>query len=1251
MYQSYNEYNNQLDQIFINCEDRDMLKLWKQYLMFVEPFILGDLPSDYDELLRTENILIMVCHLLDDLKRSLQKQTQIEPSLAELYNALNEQHSNNLERIQKKLSATRECLLQWEKYKAAKSHLDRLLLDIENTRNTLKLEYINLRKICMLINKISHLSSKFSEIETSQRDLRREMKQLISRCNGENVICQLESDENSASKKIIKLGESIDNWYKFLTAVSELNIRFEQRFEEIFQSLVELDESLKCITDENMSVSQHHLNMLKNEQLRLDSIQVSLFGVLKDRNELKNCISSFDARLIEKRMKNLVDFYDKMKYTITTLLNKLDTRMQNQKMFVQCCSANIAWIDDFEKRINNSSRLQSCEDNAGFIKTMEEMIEQQISFRECEIIWLKHVGEELLSGMDESAENNEIAAQLALLNYKWSNLMRLCKERSQKVSEINMTIISLQQRISQIKLWIEQIEAQLKEPFVINNMEKTNLDCLLDDYEKLQRSIEQNSCNIAEVLNLHEILFTDVESWNVYINRKHIHHDMNDIEQRWKNICLETSKRKQNLLSLWNMLLEVHKITDSYHSWVKQTDEYLCGLETNSSNIHIEQTIEILDYLDSQIRQIDSLESVQQTFRKIYIELFRNECIDRKNIVALLMIPKTTLITWESLYSRAMKIKTDLESLRNTYMAFITEYENIILALTDIDVQVTNMKHLKNQNEETSEKKLKRLQQLHNEFYSILDMFEKQDVRGSNLLQMISNENVESYSVQQKMEEYHQFANSIKSNLDVLLEEASQCCSATEINEKDFGAQVNTLPALCITAKDAYYYQLETALTEARDHLSHLQRYVEEINSNNFMTSVHQISKASAGCESTIELVKHLHGLLKSEHKVSDEDPICKDVEVACEQYRKLVLEWQTKQQKLEELSNDDYLTCPLCTKRNWQQIDIDLWRLEQWILMAEASQKSQPSSPPTDIDSLEDAIQDHREFLLDLDSHKSIIKSLNIVGEHLAIHTRDTEKALKLRNRLQEDTQRWDKVCQQASVWQSQLSQSLMENKEFHRTVTELCLWLENTEQKIKKSESIDLTSDKTIIEKKYKIFWELRADLMRCEPRIVSLHETTSQLTKCLETNKLQKFDEIYAKLTDLRMRFQSMRKLVEMYTIKIRTAIDAGLDLDGVVDEQECLQDDSGSHIQVSAHEYNANAPGSPEDDNINTTVLTRSYRLLGRVLRASLPIQAMLLLLLGVATFIPHGEDYSCSLTNNFARSLEPMLRYPNGPPPI
>ena len=62
-------------------------------------------------------------------------------------------------------------------------------------------------------------------------------------------------------------------------------------------------------------------------------------------------------------------------------------------------------------------------------------------------------------------------------------------------------------------------------------------------------------------------------------------------------------------------------------------------------------------------------------------------------------------------------------------------------------------------------------------------------------------------------------------------------------------------------------------------------------------------------------------------------------------------------------------------------------------------------------------------------------------------------------------------------------------QNSEFHRTIEELTIWLEETTATIRSTEPVDLSQPQSILESKYSKFVQLHSDLQRCEPRIVSL------------------------------------------------------------------------------------------------------------------------------------------------------------------
>ena len=131
----------------------------------------------------------------------------------------------------------------------------------------------------------------------------------------------------------------------------------------------------------------------------------------------------------------------------------------------------------------------------------------------------------------------------------------------------------------------------------------------------------------------------------------------------------------------------------------------------------------------------------------------------------------------------------------------------------------------------------------------------------------------------------------------------------------------------------------------------------------------------------------------------------------------------------------------------------------------------------------------------MDLDGHKSVIMSLNIIGKHLAEHTRDARRGSQVRERLSAANRRWEAVCQAASVWQAKLQTALMGNSEFHSTISDLLTWTETTEENLQKLAAEEETDEAALRERVSRVL-DVRAEVERCEPRVASLHEAAQHL-----------------------------------------------------------------------------------------------------------------------------------------------------------
>jgi uncharacterized membrane protein YccC len=122
------------------------------------------------------------------------------------------------------------------------------------------------------------------------------------------------------------------------------------------------------------------------------------------------------------------------------------------------------------------------------------------------------------------------------------------------------------------------------------------------------------------------------------------------------------------------------------------------------------------------------------------------------------------------------------------------------------------------------------------------------------------------------------------------------------------------------------------------------------------------------------------------------------------------------------------------------------------------------------------------------------------------------------------------------------------LQNSEFHRTVEELTTWLDATTAAIRSTEPVDLSAEADLLRGKRDKFVRLRADLQRCEPRVVSLQEAADQLE--LQTDDEDRCRAVKAKLSLLSQKLRLLMNVCEVYSRRL----DRALRGDGHAEEDE-------------------------------------------------------------------------------------------------
>lgn len=1109
------EYNKISSQLVHSSDNVVIYKIWHDYLGHVKSFLHSSVPTDYNVLKEHLHLCKIHKNLLTNQKSALMHKLSIDPHMPGDIEMLKNKHIDLLKELHDRQIEVERRIEMWEKHRNKQINILDQIDDIEREKSLLQLKQIYLKSVPKTKQQIAEILERVTNVEGAVASVKKNQPNLLNFID-EITSNSIRMEYATTSQRLSNIRAGLETWDGYLNRIQELQNNYETNIKTVqsnFQQHMQFLENIRNDMAKNHHNSNQHLMALREKQNLLSKSKADLELLDNFKEELKQYVSVYDTKMIRQTIWILWQQFTDLNHEYSLLINQIEERHCLQTEFIIRYDNLMLWLNETESRLIDSPLAHSnvMEDESHNKHYANNLLEE-FALKEYDRKWIVSVGNELLHYYSteanyDSPEKIEIECKIANLNTKWNNIKLMHDNKSRKINEIKTTYFNLEARIAEIRAWLFETEKELLKPFVFENADQKSFDKLLDDQEKLQRSAENKSSNIAEILNLSEMMLTDLRSFEMDFNIKNLDLAINNIDYRWKKLCETLVQRKRSLLSIWSSLEELTKITNANKDWITDCDNLCNSYEFTKDKLNREQCKKDIDLLNEQLHKISTNQSVFQILEKQYNTLMTSN-LDIESLKRVTSDSRKILIIWKQITIKITTIRTMLEKYLNDYNQFETLHENIVLNLTQIDVEVTNIKHLKlYENEDEESMRVHKV-------LSDLNVTKKliESAEGLKALLLQSSDEEESMKIQAMSDEYMKLYDSIRINFEEIAAKYPGMRLSMPVEEKSVAVQVNTLQAQSsVSPKDAYLYEIRAAIEEFRTNIEIFEQNVRSVD--NLETGLlpkgttSKTNKSIAACESSLELIRYLNALLIKEYKCTDTEAFTDEITSLHIRFQLVLEMWNSKKalatQTFADHDESDWHSCPFCSQRNWQQIDNDLWRLEQWLHLAETQRKTQ-TTPPSNIEELEDVIQDHREFLLNLDSHKSIISSLNTVGEHLALHTTDTEKARQLRKRLQDDNVRWENICKHAANWQTLLQQSLISNKEFHKMINEFSVWLEDTEQKIKNFEPVDLASEKSIMESKFIRFKELRNEIERCEPRVISLQENAAQLLKSSKTNQ---------------------------------------------------------------------------------------------------------------------------------------------------
>ncbi|XP_067242791.1 nesprin-2 isoform X14 [Chanodichthys erythropterus] len=1084
----------------------------------------------------------------------------------------------------------------------------------------------------------------------------------------------------------------------------------ETRLADQAQRLEELRARLKqSIPDQQEEMEEERL-LVKEVQDCLEDWAVSLSELSTMKTDLSQYILTDDVLLLQEQVDHLHCQWEELCLKVSLRKQEIADRLNAWIIFNEKNRELCEWLTQMENKVAHSAEL-----------SIEEMVEklkkdcmEEINLFSENKTHLKQLGEQLITASNKTKET-EINDKIKDINDRWQHLFDHIEARVRKLKETLITVQQLDKNMSNLRTWLSRVEGELAKPITYTICHSDEIQRKLAEHQDLQKDIEQHTEGVASVLTLCDVLLHDADACGSDGENDSIQQTTLSLDRRWRNICAMSMERRMRIEETWRLWCKFLDDYARFEEWLNTAERTVANPATK--DVLYTCAKEELKKFEAFQRQVHERLTQLELVNKQYRRLARENRTDGASKLKLMVHEGNQ--RWDMLQKRVAAVLRRLKHFTSQREDFEGTREGILVWLTEMDLQLTNVEHF---SESDIHEKMRQLNAFQQEITLNTNKIDALIVFGENLIQKSAP--LDAVLIEDELEELHSYCQEVFgrvarfhyrlisrrpvleedrefSDRDTDPEDSADFSGVWEREEDEVAMGSN----VSLTVRQAVSHLLPPALErsgretpvsvdsiplewdhtvdvggssspeddEELTYYSALSDVEVTESSQSFVKATSKALKAVSGGRSVVETWHSpdapdrkrvnreiIRSLTSSPTDTSTQyhpqayDKLMSECagSIDCIKRVKLILneEEQLEDHGLTVLSAADktgvierweILQVQSCSVpqdlQQWHRLNSDLTNVMAWLnaVMPEL-EKLQTLEPKITIRDMESNIHKLKDMQRTFNGYKAVMIGVNLSGR--GFQHGDSTELRELRENLQLANQKWAQACAALDSWEHRLHQALMECQEFHETLHSLLLWLAKAESQRYMVNIHDTNTDLNILQEHQDTLKAVQQDLQSRESEVNSLQEISSQiLLQDQGEDTLEAKEKVHVISNKLRLLIRQIAH--DLLTLQSR------LDSSGPnVGRTASTQHQEAAGVQAVTR-------GSPTSGRTDKADSSPARPFLYRVLRAAFPLHILFLLLLVVACLVPLSEDdYSCTLSNNFARSFYPMLLYTNGPPP-